>query len=46
MGWNDSWPAMGNTQNDGTLLAVVNLMADFESGTLISYLHLTVTIAL
>jgi len=37
--WNDNWSAAGNAQ-------IVNLMATFESGTLLSCLRLIVTIAL
>jgi len=45
MGWNNSLPTVENAQNGRTVLTT-NLMADCKSGTLISYLHLMVTIAL
>jgi len=46
---NDSWPAtkfrIGNAPDDGTVLPVVNLMANSKSEITISYLPLIVTIA-
>jgi len=42
--WSNCRPV--NTQNSGTILPIVKLMADSESGSPSSYLHFRVTIAL